>query len=247
MANFQRASNEINGQSLLNFFDESLSIYNKIVDNNYMRHNEIYSILKNLAIDFNSPLSFLDLGCGDARFLAKSLPNKIEINYLGIDLSQPSLEKAKNNLSSLQGNQRFIEADFSDILPQLINSKSNLFDIVFSSFAIHHLNFEAKERLFNNIYKLLSARGIFIMVDSFCQEGENKNDFLQRFFEDIDRNWKQLNDREKSLTKEHMYLQDWPETQTTIEKLAKQNSFDRCLQLYKDPLNFFRSLCFYKL
>ena len=246
MTNLKLSSNGINKQSILDLFDDSLAVYHKLVGNNYMNHREIYAILKKFFLDFNSPLSLLDLGCGDAKFLANSLPNQTEINYLGIDLSQLSLEQAKDNLANLQGKKTFIEGDFTEILTPLTNSQSNSFNLVFSSFAIHNLDFEAKKLLFNNIYNLLNSEGIFIIVDIFCQEGENKNDYFQRYFEEVDRNWSELNDREKSLVKEHMFLNDLPENKTTIEKLARESGFVDSLQLYQDPLIFFQSLCFYK-
>jgi len=246
MADLKLSSNKINKQSILDLFDDSLAVYRKVVANNYLNHREIYAILKKFFLDFNSPLSLLDLGCGDASFLANSLPNQTEINYLGIDLSQLSLEQAKDNLANLQGKKTFIEGDFSEILTPLTNSQSNSFNLVFASFAIHNLDFEAKKLLFNNIYNLLNSQGFFIIVDSFYQEKENRNNYFQRFFEEVDRNWSELNNREKLLVKDHMYLNNLPETKTTIEKLARESGFEDSLQLYQDPLNLFQSLCFYK-
>lgn len=76
--------------------------YQKIVDNNYMRHQELYEHLKNIISQhFNQPFSMLELGCGDAAFTCKTLMDTSISSYKGVDLSSQALELAKQNLAKL--------------------------------------------------------------------------------------------------------------------------------------------------
>ena len=84
------------------FFDNQWSIYQKILNNNYMSHRECYDRLHRFLIDhFRKPYSLLDLGCGDASFTARSLSHTLIASYIGIDLSEAALEIAQNNMSDL--------------------------------------------------------------------------------------------------------------------------------------------------
>ncbi|MDY7013154.1 MAG: ubiquinone biosynthesis protein UbiE, partial [Cyanobacteriota bacterium] len=56
------------------FFNQQWQLYQKILFNNYMGHQEIYGVLHELLInDLKKPFSLLDLGCGDASFTAQAL------------------------------------------------------------------------------------------------------------------------------------------------------------------------------
>ena len=60
-----------------NFFDE-WSIYDQVLDHNYMYHDEIYRDVQRVLADRyeNRPFVLLDLGCGSARHLARALQGR---------------------------------------------------------------------------------------------------------------------------------------------------------------------------
>jgi methylase of polypeptide subunit release factors len=84
------------------FFNKQWKIYQKVLNNNYMGHNEIYGILhKFLLNNFQKPFKMLDLGCGDASLTSLVLSNTNITSYHGVDLSIAALEIAKENLKKV--------------------------------------------------------------------------------------------------------------------------------------------------
>ncbi|TMB67531.1 MAG: hypothetical protein E6J54_19950, partial [Deltaproteobacteria bacterium] len=74
------------------FFDE-WSIYDQVLDHNYMFHDEIYRDVQRVLADRygNRPFTLLDLGCGSARHLRRALEGRSVSRYLGYDLSVAAL------------------------------------------------------------------------------------------------------------------------------------------------------------
>jgi SAM-dependent methyltransferase len=87
-----------------NFFDE-WSIYDQVLDHNYMYHDEIYRDVKRLLADRyeKRPFVLLDLGCGSARHLARALQGRSVSRYVGYDLSDVALAHAQSNRLGLPG------------------------------------------------------------------------------------------------------------------------------------------------
>ena len=79
-----------------NFFD-AWAIYRKVIDNNYMYHDEIICAVKEKLSDKKS-LSILDLGCGDSHVISNSIAPEQLKNYLGIDISESALDFSKQIL-----------------------------------------------------------------------------------------------------------------------------------------------------
>ncbi|MDF5731527.1 MAG: class I SAM-dependent methyltransferase [Rhizonema sp. PD38] len=74
------------------FFNEQWKVYQKVLNNNYIGHREVYCILHEILVGyFQKPFKMLDLGCGDASFTAQALLNTNIVSYEGIDLSTPAL------------------------------------------------------------------------------------------------------------------------------------------------------------
>ena len=85
-----------------NFFDE-WSIYDQVLDHNYMYHDEIYGDVRRILADRyeNRPFVLLDLGCGSARHIARALQGRSVSRYVGYDLSDVALAHARRNLTAL--------------------------------------------------------------------------------------------------------------------------------------------------
>ena len=83
-------------------------------------------------------VSFLDLGCGDAATLAPLLASMAVQRYKGVDLSEVVLALAAENLTGLSCP---VELVCRDILAAL-EADSALYDVVYTSFALHHLSTE---------------------------------------------------------------------------------------------------------
>src|SRR5690242_5118207 len=124
-------------------FAEHWSIYQKIILHNYMHHSEFAQktalVYKKLS---SRKLHILDMGCGDVVPLLPILKQVSVASYTGYDLSAPALQVASMHLS----NENFYYALREGNMTDLIHSEENQFDIIQSSFAIHHLADDEKRK-----------------------------------------------------------------------------------------------------
>ena len=126
-------------------FRSNWSLYDAITENNYMSHREIYALVgRELAASHPyGGAAILDLGCGNARFLAPYLRAARPRRYLGVDLSAAALEEACGYLDGIPD----VELRLNDML-QTTQTLEEKFDFIFSGFAVHHLAAAGKQALF---------------------------------------------------------------------------------------------------
>jgi tRNA (cmo5U34)-methyltransferase len=106
----------------------------------------------------------LDLGAGTgllSAMIAEMFP-KAQLTLF--DLTPEMLTIARQRLKPLGRRARFVTADFAAAAP----SKS--YDAVVSALAIHHLPDSGKRHLFSDIFKYLTAGGVFINADQVAGE-----------------------------------------------------------------------------
>jgi tRNA (cmo5U34)-methyltransferase len=101
----------------------------------------------------------LDLGCGDGRLLGIVREARPEALGVGLDFSPPMLEAARERFAE-DGAVQFLSHDLAQPLPEL-----GSFDLVVSSFAIHHLEHERKRVLYGEVLALLEHRGVFCNLE----------------------------------------------------------------------------------
>ena len=89
----------------------------------------------------------LDLGTGDGRLIRLIKANRPDIEAVALDVSPTMLKSAREHFAN-DPRVKITEHDLSQPLPDL-----GYFDAVVSSFAIHHLKHERKQRNFVNIKK----------------------------------------------------------------------------------------------
>ena len=227
------------------FFKNKWKLYQKVLGNNYMGHREIYDILHEFLINnWQQPFKILDLGCGDATFVDQALFNTNVSCYLGLDISETAIAIARKNMKSILCNQEFIQGDFFEVIPSLVKERETKFDIILSSFAFHHLNWEQKDYIFSQLKRLLLPGGIFVLIDLISQEGESRETYIQRYLKDVEQEWSQLTSEETILISQHMLASDYPETQKTLELMAKNNAFKNIKSLYQHA-DTTQLCCFY--
>jgi tRNA (cmo5U34)-methyltransferase len=101
----------------------------------------------------------LDLGAGDGRLLALVKLVQPEAQGVAIDFSLPMLAAARERFAH-DSTVTVIEHNLNDPSP-----KMGLFDVVLSSFAIHHLDDKRKFALYQEIFAMLEPRGIFCNLE----------------------------------------------------------------------------------
>lgn len=212
----------MNQEVVKQFFD-AWSIYDEVLERNYMFHAEMFDELRRLIAErFESrPISILDLGCGSARHIAQALRGFSVRRYVGFDLSDAALAHATKNLEPL--NCR-IELRQTDLL-RGIENETGQFDIVFSSYAVHHLIRADKQQLFNRVHGRLKQDGTFLLIDLAREETEGMAECVDHYCNWIESDWKVLPPAAKQLVFDHIRKNDFPETSGAHHEMGSRAGF----------------------
>lgn len=118
----------------------------------------------------------LDLGTGDGEMLSRVLSAHDGATGVGLDFSDTMLAAAADRLGDDQ-HAEIRDHDLNESLPADLGR----FDLVTSSFAIHHVNHERKRELYGEIFDLLEPGGMFVNLEHVASPTEA----LHRRFLDV--------------------------------------------------------------
>lgn len=213
---------------------DSFKLYQKIIEHNYMYHQEMYDALVE-ALPKGKKLSVLDLGCGDAYAISKALGNVDVNSYTGVDLSADALEYAKINLKPLGCKVHLIEGDFLETLLSLDNS----FDIVIAGYSLHHLQENQVEQLFVEVKKRLKEDGRFLYYDEMCEEGESKKAYIEKLWKIACEDWNELTETEYEMLKLHIFENDFPLSERKMYRIYQEAGFTQPRMSFRDKTGLF--------
>lgn len=108
----------------------------------------------------------LDLGTGNGRLLRLLRADRPQMHGVGLDFSEIMLAQARTGFA---GDEQIelVEHDLTAPLPAL-----GSFDVVVSSFAIHHLEHDRKRELYEEVFALLEPGGIFANFEHVASASE---------------------------------------------------------------------------
>ena len=221
-----KIANSDKQQTATEFFD-SWATYQKIIANNYMKHHELFTKLGELlsSLPAEQSFKFLDVGCGDAFYVAKTLSALPRIEYFGIDSSEQALSAAKKNLMDNEISQTsLIHGDLAMVLDEMA-LKSQKFDIILSSFCLHHYQTVEKLIIYQKIKEVLAENGLFITIDLFREENQSRHDYLSTTMEKFYRNLPKLTQSEISNLREHVESSDYPNTHSEMQETVLSLGF----------------------
>jgi SAM-dependent methyltransferase len=210
-------------EAIVRKFFDGWSLYDQVLDHNYMFHEELYQDVQHFLANHyaDCPITFLDLGCGSARHLAHALEGRLMGRYIGYDLSDVALVHATHNLANLGCPIQLHQGD----LLEGLKANREQFDLIFSSFALHHLASAEKEVFFRLAYEGLKENGVLLLIDVVREEDEDLQLYLDRYCGWLRSEWKVMQPEEQDAICDHIRNNDFPETASELCAMATHTGF----------------------
>lgn len=217
-------------------FAKGLATYQKVVAANYMAHKEVYGLPRQVLLD-DAPEGFVfaDLACGTASGSATALIGTGVARYVGIDISQPSLDVARDALAGLVCPVELRCEDFVTA----VGSWRGPLDVVWIGQSLHHLMTHEKRALMRKIHDLLPLAGLFLIWEPTRLEGEDKEGWMDRF-RLMRPKWSAISDEEFAAFENHSRASDYPETAATWIGIAREAGFSEANELLIVPTQLAR-------
>lgn len=143
--------------------------------------------------------SVLDLGTGDGRLLALVIDRFPAARGIGIDASEPMLERAAGRFASNPS----VELRCGDLREPL--AERGPCDAVVSGLAIHHLEDSRKRELYGEVHGLLAPGGVFANLDLVRSDPPELH---ERFRREIGRTEDDPSDRLAGLADQMTWLRE---------------------------------------
>lgn len=101
----------------------------------------------------------LDVGCGPGNLIVGLKKYQPSLEIIGVDIDPRILKIAQKKLDKNNINAKLIEASATDIPLQ------TSFDIVVSTLMFHHLDYQQKQAMLKQVYRLLKPDRKFYLYD----------------------------------------------------------------------------------
>jgi len=196
---------------------EQWAMYDAVVRHDYMRHAELSKALSAWAAAFGRPLRIVDLGCSDASLPTNGFRAANVEHYLGVDLAESSIDRARSNLAIWPGRFDLVCGNLADVLAKLPDGSANT---VLASYSLHHFVTEDKLKLVGRVWRLLEPGGAFLWIDAVRDDGEDHDTYIDRLTNSMSHDWIGLTIEQRQRGVEHVRTSDFPETKSwTLEHI----------------------------
>lgn len=204
-------------------FSANWGVYQKIIESNYMLHKEFAAFTAQIfeSADTGKTIQVLDMGCGDAQLIARQLHLQQSVEYTGYDLSEAALEFASGFLTATKHPFTLRQG----LMEELIKEDSAGYDIIYSSYAVHHLQDDAKQELLRNCFDKLHTNGKFILIDVFRTQEQSREEYIASYISWMNACWPAITAEEKALIIEHIQQYDFPPLYNEVIKWALKTGF----------------------
>lgn len=232
-------------------FVNAWAAYQKLLKNDYLSHLVLYGGLTEALKTFKDGEQFklLDLGCGDAHYIADALQHSGAggrlRQYTGVDLAGDALKLARQNITdATDGGGCDLDIQQANMLEYAAAADAQpAYDMALTSFAAHHLRTEEKEEFLRGVGRRMKPGGIFFVVDSFRRPGESLQAYMDRFCQWARDTWTELTPAEQQHFEDHMRSYDIQEPVDVYQEFATNAGFGQAREIAGDG-NFMKVLAF---
>lgn len=209
----------MNASSTEQLFTGKWTLYQKVVAADYMLHRHFAGLTRKSMHKQAEAGAFdmLDIGCGDASSILDLLQFMPVKSYTGYDLSETALRECASNLSGAPYPLNLVKGN----MEVLIQKEAGQFDLIYSSYAIHHLPDAEKAVFFQQVSNRLSPGGRFIYIDVYRQEGQSTETCRNKYTSWIRNSWNLLNEEEKEEVIRHIEEFDFPAPASELLRWAR--------------------------
>jgi ubiquinone/menaquinone biosynthesis C-methylase UbiE len=201
---------------------EQWSMYDAVVQADYMAHAELSATLSKWVRQQTEPLKIIDLGCGDAWLATHAFRNANVARYRGVDVSETAVERAREHVTIWQGRASVTAGNLAEFLAvQPAGSAS----VVLASYSLHHFSTEAKLDLLSNIHRVLTPAGTFIWIDAVRNNNESRTEYVGRLTHEMEHDWTALTTDQRDKACAHVRESDFPETSEWMLEHTRQAGF----------------------
>jgi SAM-dependent methyltransferase len=203
-------------------FRRSWSLYDAITAENFMFHRELYGEVAAILTERHrrGPDAILDLGCGNARFLAPCLEAAPPVSYTGVDLSPTALAEARDHLAGI----REVSLHEQDMNAFAADWDGRC-DVIFTGYAVHHLPNDAKGRLLASCAEILRPGGELLMIDVLRDDGEERASYIDRYLRLMRDEWTTIPREMIEEACDHVAAHDQPASLAELSGLASRAGF----------------------
>ncbi|KTC79154.1 putative methyltransferase [Legionella cherrii] len=205
------------------YFNENWQRYQSALKNNTLYHREMLQALQKFLSTHigNRTFCFVDVGCGDSSTVLPVLAATPIKKYIGIDAAQNVLKMAENTLASLNCEKEFIADNMTSALPRLTASV----DVIYTSYAVHHLSLDEKERFIAVCKQKLNPNGFLLMVDGVRKQNQTRDEWLDALQSRMLESNPEIDGDEIIVRMEHPRADDYPEEIETFSQIARHQSW----------------------
>jgi len=200
------------------YFNDNWQRYQETLKANSLYHREMYEAIKSFLIKhvLNKEFSFVDVGCGDASAILPYLSDIGLNHYIGIDAAADVLKLAESNFNVLDISKQFICDNMFEAIPKLPGS----YDVIFSSYALHHLTTQQKEDFLKSCQDKLGSNGVIILVDGILKENQTREEWLEVLAHRM-KTTQNLSEEVLEERMQHPREDDYPEPISFFRKIAE--------------------------
>ncbi len=193
-----------------------------------LRHKMIEIVLDILPFNQEAALEVMDLGAGTGIFSARVLERFPNSKVTAIDGAEAMVDIAADRLGPLADRLDWVIADFRQLPAETLSANS--YDLVISSYALHHLNVDEKLALLKQVVCALKPGGWFFNADIAIAEDESIEQHLQKLrIEGVmsrastgDERFISVESTRKFLTELEIAENDQPQTAATDLKIIRE-------------------------
>lgn len=210
-------------------------VFTKLRAHDRMCHGTAYAWLEGfLAGRGQSGLRLLDLGCNDARDMARVLAAGDVAAYTGADTDMDCLAAARENLAKSPAVVNLVAADGREVLAGLREAV----DVIWMGLLLHHFPQGEKARLFAMAKNALRPGGVLLTHDPMPDEGESAEAYLERYHREIETRWAELTPQERRVLIDHFRRHGRHDPLDVVERLAREAGFSHVVRKRLDPAGF---------